>query len=72
MAVETSISKGAILVMQDASDKGKILICRVVKAEMKSFLEGKIFFVAQLWLVIFKINFAVIFVRKTHKSFVKS
>ena len=58
--------------MQDASDKGKILICRVVKVEMKSFLEGKIFFVAQPWLVIFKISFAVIFVRKTHKSFLKS
>ena len=35
-------------------------------------LEGKIFFHPQLWWVIYKISFAVIFVRTTHESFFKS
>ena len=35
-------------------------------------LELKILFVAQTWWPTFKITLAVIFVRKTHESFLKS
>ena len=35
-------------------------------------LEEKIFSVAQPWWATFKISFGVIFVGKTHKSFLKS